>query len=286
MRKNINIAVLGGDMRHSYLAKFLVDNDFNVYTFAQEKGLKCGKPIAFNTKIDVYIFPMLISSDGILLNTVISDVKMSLDNILSNIPKDALVLGGNVTPQINEIFKKHNLNIIDYFKRNELAILNAIPTAEGALQIAFEEMPITIHNSKALVLGNGKIGKALSERLKCLGAKTYVGARKSEDMSFIKSSSMIPLNINKIDYKHHNFDVIFNTVPHKILTKDILSTINSNAIIIDLASKPGGVDFSTAQSLNIKTIWALSLPGKVAPITSASFIYETIINILNELEVI
>jgi len=33
----------------------------------------------------------------------------------------------------------------------------------------------------------------------------------------------------------------------------------------------------------IKTIWALSLPGKVAPVTAAKFIKDTISNIIDEL---
>ena len=48
-------------------------------------------------------------------------------------------------------------------------------------------------------------------------------------------------------------------------------------------SNPGGVDRRAARSLGIKLIWALSLPGKVAPMTSAEFIKETLYHILKEL---
>lgn len=283
---NTNIAILGGDMRHSYLARILAEKDFNIYTYACEKNLNCGKIFDFNQKIDAYIFPMPVSIDGVHLNSFLSDLKINLDDFCSNLPKNALILGGNVTPNIKAIFNKYNLNIIDYLAREELAILNAIPTAEGALQIAFEEMPITLHNSKALVLGYGRIGKALSSRLLNLGANTFVGARKAEDLSSIHSNSLNAINLKNLDYKSYEFDVIFNTIPDKILDKDVLKSLNSNVLIIDLASKPGGVDFDIASSLNIKTIWALSLPGKVAPITSAYFIKETIINIFEELEMI
>ena len=58
--------------------------------------------------------------------------------------------------------------------------------------------------------------------------------------------------------------------------------LQSDALIIDLASKPGGVDFDTASRLGRKTVWALSLPGKVAPITAGDMIACTIRNILKE----
>lgn len=78
------------------------------------------------------------------------------------------------------------------------------------------------------------------------------------------------------------FDLVVNTVPATILTFDILKHLKRECLLIDLASKPGGVCFKTARDLGLKTIWALSLPGKVAPITSGEIIKNTIDNILCE----
>ena len=282
--KKINIAILGGDMRHNYLACEFSKLDFNVYTFAQENGMLNFETLQDDTDVDVYIFPMPISADGIHLNTAISDKSYKLQDIISNLHKHSVVLGGNITNSVRNMFIDHNIYAIDYLKREDLAILNAIPTAEGALQIAFEEMPITLHNSNSLVLGNGRIGKVLAKKLHALGSNTTIGARKALDFADIYSNGIKSCELSKIDYS--NYDVIFNTIPYKILDKDALKSVRSDALIIDLASKPGGVDFLTAQNLSLKVIWALSLPGKVAPITSAKFIFETVNNILQELEVI
>ncbi|MBQ8670514.1 MAG: dipicolinate synthase, partial [Oscillospiraceae bacterium] len=62
----------------------------------------------------------------------------------------------------------------------------------------------------------------------------------------------------------------------------VLAALPRDAVVIDLASKPGGVDFDTARQMGVKTIWALSLPGKVAPISSGEAIKDTILNILDE----
>lgn len=164
-----------------------------------------------------------------------------------------------------------------------LTIANAISTAEGALQIAMEETDITIHNSKILILGFGRIGKILSKDLQLLGAKVTCEARKEEDIAWIKAYGYEALNLNELNKNCdvlNKFDIIFNTIPHLILDEEKLKKVNKNVTIIDLASKPGGVDFEMCGKLGIKNKWALALPGKVAPVTSAKYIKEEIYKII------
>jgi dipicolinate synthase subunit A len=179
----------------------------------------------------------------------------------------------------------YNVYTIDILEREEMAVLNAIPTAEGAIQIAMEEMPVTLHGCKAMVLGFGRIGKILSDRLAGMGADVYVEARKYSDMAWIKSNGYKPVYINELIKYAGEMEVIFNTIPHLILNEEILEKINKDSLVIDLASKPGGVDFDKARALGIKAIWALSLPGKVAPVTAAQYIKETVYNLIEELGV-
>ena len=69
-----------------------------------------------------------------------------------------------------------------------------------------------------------------------------------------------------------------------ILDKESLQLIKNDTLIIDLASAPGGIDRNAAKELKRKFIWALSLPGKVAPVTSAEFMKETLYNMFKEIE--
>ena len=78
------------------------------------------------------------------------------------------------------------------------------------------------------------------------------------------------------------FDIIFNTIPALVLNRNELIKIRNDALVIDLASKPGGVDFDAAKELGIRVIWALSLPGRVAPVTAGIIIKDTIINMMRE----
>ena len=148
-----------------------------------------------------------------------------------------------------------------------------------------EETPVTLHDSRMLVLGFGRIGKILARKLDGIGAKVSVEARKYADIAWIKSYGYEPVYINELGGHLGKMDVIFNTIPHRILDANLLEKLKRDCLVIDLASKPGGVDFDRAKAMGIKVIWALSLPGKVAPVTAAKFIKETVYNIIEELGV-
>ena len=115
-----------------------------------------------------------------------------------------------------------------------------------------------------------------------IGANVYVAARKTEDIAWINALSYRAVRLNQLDEYMDNMDFVFNTVPSLILNKERLERLHRKALVIDLASKPGGVDFKWAEELGINTIHALGLPGKVAPVTAARIIKDTIYNILEE----
>lgn len=278
-----SVALFGGDMRHNYLAKEFFDSGYDVYTFAQDDGTFKFSSLHNDEKIDIYILPMPISLDGVHLNCSLTEKNYKLDEICTMLDNEKLILGGSIREKSKEIFDKNKIDIIDFLNREELAVLNAIPTAEGAIEVAFKSMLITLHDSNALVLGNGRIGKILSKKLNLLGANTTVSARKSKDFADISSNNLNSVHLCDINYQ--NYDVIFNTIPHLVLDKTALEKINRNTVIIDLASKPGGVDFEFAKKIGVTAIMASSLPGKVAPITSAKYIFKTITNIIYETEV-
>lgn len=134
-------------------------------------------------------------------------------------------------------------------------------------------------------MGYGKIGKILSKDLFGMGAQTYAMARKHADLAMIESHGYEPLPFTSLKDRVGDFDIIFNTVPAMVMDNEVLSRVGKDALVIDLASKPGGVDFEAAKEHGVRVIWALSLPGKIAPITSGAIIKDTIMNIISELGV-
>ena len=167
-------------------------------------------------------------------------------------------------------------------EREELAVLNAVPTAEGALQIALEELSTTIFGQKVLIIGLGRIGKVLAMYLKALGADVTVAARSYSSLAWAQIYGSEPLRIAQMNEVIGKFGLIINTAPSTVIDRAALGRVSAEALIIDLASKPGGVDFEAARQLGRKTIWALSVPGKVAPVSAGEIIASTILNILEE----
>lgn len=267
------ILVLGGDKRNLELSKLLIEDGHDV-KISHEHGL-------YFEDRDLIIGPLPLSYDKKTLNAPFHSEEIEIDTLFEKMKEKALI-AGVIDQEYILKGKAYGMTIVDYFKREEMQVLNAVPTAEGAIKIAIEHMPITLHGSNALVLGFGRIGKALAKMLYGIGTNVYVAARKHEDIAWIKNLGYRPVYFKELDRVLGEMDVIFNTVPNLVLDRNRLINLNSKTLIIDLASKPGGVDFHEANKLGINTIHALGIPGKTAPVTAAKIIKETIYNIIKE----
>ncbi|HHW32379.1 MAG TPA: dipicolinate synthase subunit DpsA [Clostridiaceae bacterium] len=291
MITNKKFTIIGGDLRSIKLADILAEegNTVNIYGFNQagfELKTKESQDLeAAIDESDVVIGPIPCSNDDENINAPFHSEKINVKEVFKIMKKNQLFVAGRISEKILQLAQIYNVYTVDLLQREELAVLNAIPTAEGAIQIAMEELPITLHNSNVLVLGFGRIGKILSKMLLGIGANVFCAARKYSDLASIKSYSYRPVPMNELVLYIPDMDVIFNTIPHMILDSSLLNKVNKDCLIIDLASKPGGIDFECAQELGLKVIWALSLPGKVAPVTAAYIIKETVYNIIDELGV-
>lgn len=287
-------AVVGGDSRSIEVANSLAKSgaDVKVYgidsvpaeVFDQHISL-CKTAGQALLDSNIIILPLPMTTDNATINTPLSDRKVSIDEVFSHHSGGKVFLGGKIGEKVKNMAKTYSAYVLDYAERDELAVQNAVPTAEGAIQIALEEMPITLHNSKCLIIGYGRIGKILAKMLDGISAHVTCSARRYSDMAYIKSMGYVSVDTSQLSGILGQFDLIINTVPAKVLDEAILKQIRKDTLIIDLASKPGGVDFETAKDLGLNTIWALSLPGKVAPTTAGKIIYETIENMIEELGV-
>ena len=284
-------AIIGGDLRTIKLAKILAKEGNMVYTYGLEKAeelkeikniIFCEKLIEAVKMVQVVIGPIPFSSDGININMPFSEGKLSVREFMHNLNAKILI-AGTIAPNVYELANDEYIEIVDIMKREELAVLNTIATAEGAIEIAIANTNKILHGSNVLVLGFGRIGKVLARKLAGLATKVTCAARKEEDLAWIKAYGHMATNINLIGKNLNEFDVIINTIPQMILTSEKLEYVKKDCLLIDLASNPGGIDKKAAKEKGLQLVWALSLPGKVAPTTTAEFIKDTIYNILKEI---
>ena len=280
-----NIWVAGGDPRQAALAALLADDGHSVHTYALEQGAgtKCEPSMDGADRADCVVLPLPAAGADGKLNTPLSADSHELPEVLDALRPGQLVCAGMAGEGLKRMAEERDLVLRDYFAREELAVLNAIPTAEGAIQIAMEELPITLHDARVLVVGCGRLGKALAPRLRALGARVWVSARRYEQRAAAESMGLGSEGVDHLPDWLCSYDLVFNTVPARILGVEELAALKEGALVIDLASRPGGVDMDAAAALGVRVIWALSLPGKVAPVTSGRYIKDTIYHIMEEL---
>lgn len=286
MKKTIFVA--GGDLRQIYAAKSL-NPYFDVYITGFDRSITIPEKIKRADTLDVLpgradflLLPTPVSTDGTLLNTPYGNTNIPLQKLVSIIKEKGVVFGGKADNKIKSLFESSEIEFIDYLEREEFSVLNSVLTAEGALQIALEEMPVTIYGSKILITGYGRISKILSKILLSIGADVTVAARKCSDLTWADISGCHTAKISSLISISNQYDVIFNTVPAILFNKKIISNIQKDCLIIDLASRPGGIDFEAASEAGLKVVWALGIPGKSAPVSAGKIIADTILNIMTE----
>lgn len=287
-----SFSIIGGDLRTIKLAKMLANEGNKIYTYGLEKAeeLKDNSNIIFTEKIsraipkdvEVVIGPIPYTSNGININAPFGEKEISIREMIHYL-EGKILIAGSISPEIYDMANDEYIEIIDIMKREELAVLNTISTAEGAIEIAISNTNKIIHGSEVLILGFGRIGKVLARKMAGLSAKVTCAARKDEDLAWIRAYGHKETNINALGENLSQYDIILNTVPHLVLNKERLQYVKKDVLLIDLASNPGGIDKKEAKELNLKLVWALALPGKVAPVTTAEFIKDTIYNILKEI---
>lgn len=288
IKQNLSFAVIGGDLRQAHLAELLAADGHTVRAYALEKhSFSDAVTKAYNFqelthRVDCVVLPLPVCGEGRTLNTPLALQTHSLDEIFNLFPTGQTVVAGKVDHALFEQAGHNGVRLYDYLEREEFSVSNAIPSAEGAIQLAMQELPTTLHGLNTLVLGYGRIGKLLAKYLHAFGASVTVTARKYSDLAWIDANGFTAMHTASIAGNLGDFDLIFNTIPSEVLNRDRLAELKPGCLCIDLASKPGGIDFSAAKKLGVRAIWELSIPGKVAPVTAGLTMKQTIYNIMDE----
>jgi len=273
--KGIRFAVIGGDDRELYLISELQKQGAYIVGVGFEKA----SPISGMTlapslehavgQVDVLLFPLFGTDERGGVKAKYSDSPIVLNKkVLEAIPARVPLVIGFARPALRAVADNLGLQLVETGSLNELAILNSIPSAEGAIQMAMEATTITIHGSNSFVLGLGRCGWTLARMLQGIGAHVTGVARKPSDLARAVEMGLHAVHFADLEDEIGQAEIIFNTIPHPVLDRMMLDKVARDAVIVDLASIPGGTDFEYAQMLGIKALLAPGLPGIVAPKTA------------------
>lgn len=284
MMQSSAFGILGGDRRQIYLARSIAADGYPVYISCLEnceeaEGLAAVEPEELAARCTTIILPLPATRDGKYLNTALSERKIHLNDDFAAMLIGKNVYGGMMEKLYGSSEVWGSVCAYDYYAREELMVGNAFLTAEGAVGVAIGEYEGALNGSRCLVTGFGRIGKALCLALRGLGAQVDCCARKARDLTAVRAMGCRALQYREVS---EAYDVIFNTVPAKVLSARQLSRQRSDTLIIELASSPGGVDLEAAARLNIRVLNLPSVPGRMSPKTSGELIKETVYNMMEE----
>jgi len=218
----------------------------------------------------------------ITINAPFSKAQLPLSIIPLAAWRGGVVYCGKSSPEIKRICEQNELKLIDYFEREELIIKNAVPTSEGCIEIILREKPSAIFNSQILLTGFGRVSRVVAKHLVALGARVTVTARKYSDLAWAEIEGCKTLHLSKLDDALEEFDVIVNTVDAPLFSMTRIRKLKADCLLVDLATKSCVENFELAKNEGTNIIHALSLPGKVAPVTAGNIVADTILNILEE----
>ncbi len=278
INNSFNIAVIGGDDRQKLIYEYFLNRNFSVIIEGHEDGINYNNI----SKSEFIILPTVVSRDGDTLSAPNCKAKIPINTLLAAFESCKYIACGNIKQEIEKEIESKNIKLFKYTDCPVFKTLNAVPTAEGAIAIAIEKTDETLCGSNCLIIGNGSIGKCLSRALKGLGATVTVSARKEFDFANLWSDNIPYLNTNQLNESDlNNFDIIFNTVPKRIIAKENLKSLSADTLIIDLASYPYGFDHADSEP-TCNLILAPSLPAIYAPKSSATATAKTIENYITE----
>ncbi len=283
MKTADNFLIIGGDSRQLYIADYLekYGKKVSVYGLPEIKRM-CVKDVKKEIKNnDAVVLPLPLSKDNKRIYSAVP-IKESVDEILACIGEGQLVFGGMVGKGVESKIKKNKAFMYDYFKREDVTLMNTVPTAQGILKAIIDNIDYTIHSSECAVFGYGRVAKVIADILASLGAGVTVCARKNSDLTLAQIKGMQGCPISDFSRNADKYDIIINTVPSSVIDRKVLENVKRDCLIIDVASAPFGTDFASAYEFGINAIQCPSLPGKVAPKSAGKIIADGIINILKE----
>lgn len=285
----MRFAVIGGDKRTEHLAAQLLRDGHRLRSFALERAAlppeisreSCLQSCVYGA--DCVLLPLPAERGG-RLHAPLSAEELGMPALIEALWPGQLLIGGALREETVTAALRGGLRVADLLRQPALAVGNAALTAEGAIGRLIEHSERALWSGRALVLGWGRIGRILALRLSALGAQVTVAARSARDRAMAEALGCAAADYAGLDGILGDFDFIVNTVPARVLTEGMLCLIRPDALLLELASPPGGFDRTLAQNIGLHAVAAPGLPGETAPEAAALLLRQAVYAAIEETE--
>ncbi len=281
--KQFDIAIIGGDKRTACMTSVFTEKGYNVISYGTLKHFTDNRVCQANSlpealrKASVIVFGIPFAKNGLLYFEE-NATQISLAELQRMLRKHHKIFGGVISEDFKKVCAKRDIGCFDFMEDEPLTIFNAIATAEGAILEALLHKNTQLHHSQVLVLGYGRCGKILADKLKGLSAHVTVSARNLQELALASALGFECLPLSDMPQELNRFEYIFQTIPATILNKSCLEQLRKSTLIVDIASNQIGVDYEAAALLNRNVIFCPGLPGKYASQSCAEQLCEFVIH--------
>ena len=283
MKDYPKIGILGGDARMRYAAEKLsslaecavwgVGGDFapSAVRASDWQGAVRGA--------DAVVLPLPATRDGVTLSAPGTGERVPLDGILDVMPAGAVLFGGKLPPLFAACAREHGIRTVDYYEDEAFQIAGAVQTAEGAVAACIDALPGTVSGMACAVVGCGRVGRILANRLHAFGAQVTVAARNPRDLAWAEADGCRPVVLARWLRDPGPVEAVFSTVPVPVLDGEALGRFPESAVFFELAD---GIDRHAAEEHGLTVIPLPGLPGKVAPKSAGESIAASVARVLGE----
>ena len=192
------------------------------------------------------------------------------------------LIGRTSGPWLGRAAAASGVRLHPYGERDDYALLNAVPTAEGAVAEACRMAGRTVWGQRALVTGCGRCAQVLLVRLLAWGAEVVCAARRPGARALAQALGARPIEMEAIPAEARRCQFLFNTVPAPVVGRAALAALAPGAVVADIASVPGGTDFRAAEELGVQARLLPGIPGRLFPVTAGRILADVVVAVLTE----
>lgn len=258
----MEFAVIGGDARFACLTRLMRTCGRDARAIRTDDG---GIPNLIRADMED-----LHTAENVVMNWPVRDG----DGILRRLTEGTRVFfcGPNSPESIPDAIRA-----IDLWQDERLLLENAWLTAEGAVAAAMNACRAALKDCHCLIVGWGRIGRALTEILVGMNVHVTVASRSEKGRNGAIERGAESVSTYNMEDLLPRVQVVFVTPPQRVLGENELKRIDREALIIDLSSAPYGVDLDAAQKLNLKAWREPGLPGRYCPFSAGKALMQAII---------
>ena len=266
------LAMVGGDIREGVAADILIKYGFKLFSYRvpEQKSLKRLRDCLQGAEVLFLPVRSNLPEGGIYLENNEKLILKAED--LTLLKPNAVIYGGAVSASLKSEIKKTGHILKEFMENDEIAVPNAVLTAEGTLYEMMSLSKKACSEWKIGILGAGRVGMACAELLRKVGAGVTVFCRKESDYMSGKNKGFDMRYYAGLASIGPYFDFLINTVPAPVVSETVISVLNRDTVIIDLASAPGGTDFTCAEQKGMKAFLLPGVPGKYAPVSAGKIL--------------